>query len=81
MTADALDPAEIARRAATLSDDHWRLLRKLASDKAIGLAHGSRGARLARELQQVAFAWPARSPWWRITKHGRAAITQREERA
>lgn len=69
---------EIARRAALLTDEHWRLLARLAADKALGFKPGGRNARLAWEMQQHAFAWPAKSPFWKITKHGRAALAQRE---
>lgn len=77
---DSLSTDEISRRADTLGPEHWALLEKLAADKALGLKRGGRNARLAHELQQRAFAWPGRSPWWKITKHGRAALALRKER-
>lgn len=76
---ETLSSAEIARRAADLSPEHWRLLEQLAADKALGLKSGGRKARVAWELQQHAFAWPGRAPWWKITKHGRAALALRKQ--
>lgn len=72
-----LSAEEITRRAGQLTDEHWRLLERLAADKALGFKPGGRNARLAWEMQQQAFAWPGRSPFWKITKHGRAALAMR----
>lgn len=67
---------ELERRAIRLEPRHWRLL-NLMKDEPVALKKGGQMARAAWELQQVAFAWPKRSPWWTITQHGRKALELR----
>ena len=74
-----MDDDEIDRRADRLSTLHWRVLSAMR-DEPVALKKGGAMARAAWELQQLAFAWPKRSPWWTITKHGRQAIILRESR-
>ena len=75
-----LPDEELMRRAATLARRHWRLLEQMQSEP-VAIRRGTKLARLAHELQQVAFVWPKRSPWWTITKHGRKALTLTEARS
>lgn len=74
-----LDDEVIERRADQLTTLHWRVLSAM-KDEAVALKKGGAMARAAWELQQFAFAWPKRSPWWTITKHGRRAMELRERR-
>ena len=74
-----LDDAELERRADQLLVIHWRLLDGMRAEP-VALKPESKLARAAWELQQLAFVWPKRSPWWAITKHGRRALALRDAR-
>ena len=74
-----LDDEEIDRRADQLTVRHWRLLESMQAEP-VALKKGGNLARAAWELQQLAFVWPKRSPWWTITKHGLRALTLRADR-
>jgi hypothetical protein len=74
-----LDDAEIERRSDQLLVVHWRVLDEMRAEP-VALKQGGKLARAAWELQQLAFVWPKRSPWWAITKHGLRALALRDAR-
>lgn len=70
---------ELRQRMSKLQPKHWYILGLLEREPA-ALTKGGKMARVAWELQQLALAWPKRSPWWTITEHGRQALALRAEK-